>query len=268
MRLQRMHSLSQSQAELEAILHSGGHPGADEGLKVPQPGTHPATAPYQAGAAQPASGGLATGQPAGSAGGPPVQHEPTSPEPWALHQLPNSTQRRTNASEVLRQATQIVIGPDEDEVHPEGARDGLTAVRSLREQLDQAASHEHQGGKLSCRKLHAPAQNNGAPEGPGRDHTGVRFLRKQLYHAASPRYDCNDYVQGYKQILQLRSKLHASRGPKGSLTAALSQPHSCALALGAPGCASPVGPGHHHRQHPSQPHGRAEATMDGAAVAH
>lgn len=153
MRLQRMHSLSQSQAELEAILHSGGHPGADEGLKVSQPGTHPATAPYQAGAAQPAFGGLATGQPAGSAGGPPVQHEPTSPEPWALHQLPNSTQRRTNASEVLRQATQMVIGPDEDDVHPEGARDGLTAVRSLREQLDQAASHEHQGGELSCRKV-------------------------------------------------------------------------------------------------------------------
>ena len=149
MRLQRMHSLSQSQAELEAILHSGGHLGADEALAISQAGTHPATAQHQAGAAQPAFAGLAAGQPAGSADRPAVQPEPTSPEPWALHQLPNSTQRRTNASEVLRQATQMIIGPDEDEVHPERA----TAVRSLREQLDQAASHEHGGGDLSCRQL-------------------------------------------------------------------------------------------------------------------
>ena len=158
MRLQRMHSLSQSQAELEAILYSGSHRGEDEGLRVSQAGTHPATAQRQAGAAQPVFTGLAAGQPAGSAGGPAVQHEPASPEPWVLHQLPNSTQRRTNASEVLRQATQMVIGPDEDEVHPERARDGLTAVRSLREQLDQAASHEHEGGESelqeTCALLH------------------------------------------------------------------------------------------------------------------
>ena len=192
MRLQRMHSLSQSQAELEGILHSGGHPGKDEGLVVSQADAHPATAQRQAGAAQLASAGLAAGQLAGSAAGPAVQHEPTSPEPWALHQLPNSTQRRSNASEVLRQATQMVIGPDEDEVHPERARDGLTAVRSLREQLDQAASHEHEGGDLSCSVLHAVAQDNGAPEGPGRDPMGVGTLREQCYQASSPRHARSD----------------------------------------------------------------------------
>ena len=154
MRLQRMHSLSQSQAELEAILHSGGHPGEDESPTAgAQAGTHPATAQHQAGAAQHGFDGLAAGQPAGSAVGPAVQHEPTSPEPWALHQLPNSTQRRTNATEVLRQATQMVIGPDEDEVTPEGARGGLTAVRSLREQLDQAASHDQECKDSSSRNL-------------------------------------------------------------------------------------------------------------------